>query len=200
MPHPTQGNPPTNSLLRMRPDQTEEKVALAKKLLDPNYILKTLRQSSEKSLLDRQLQQALKTIRPKSPLVPRPALHPRHPEPAVKPGSGGDLLEALMAVPTLKSGIDKLKAAVIAKPIQDWKRLSSGGKAAVISQTVLMGGGALTAVLSSKQDRQSLYNMLKDREIPIPVPGVPGLEVQLQTGKEHKAMLLFNLTKFWQSK
>ena len=63
-----------------------------------------------------------------------------------------------------------------------------------------MGGGSLAGVIASESGRKELYGLLKDREIPMPVPGVPGLKLQLKTGNEHKAMILFDVAEFIRSR
>ena len=57
----------------------------------------------------------------------------------------------------------------------------------MITHVVVMGAGTLVGVLASKPGRKELYGLLRDREIPIPIPGVSGLTLQLKKGREHRA-------------
>lgn len=192
---PAQGK----SLLRMRHGPTDDKSALAKRLLDPAYIRSVLQKQPQKNAFNLKLQRALKVQQPKKPLVPRPQLHPRHPVPAARKGEASDVLDALMGIPAIKQGINTVQNKAAGKLKRDWKHLQNSGKAALITHTVLIAGGSLAGALASNSGRTELYNLLKDREIPMPVPGVPGLQIQLKTGKEHKAMLMFDIAEFLRS-
>lgn len=191
--------PRQNNLLRMRSNSPDDKVALAQRLLDPAYIRSILQKQSEKIRFNLQLQQALRASQPKQPLVPSLQLHPRHPTPTVRIGEASDLFDALIRVPAIMKGIENIKSRVTNEPKRDWKHLSTGSKAVVITQTVLMGGGLVAGILSSKSGRKELYELLRDREIPMPIPGVSGFKLQLKTGNEHKAMLMFDVAEFWRS-
>ena len=201
MPEPGKTSPSGRSdLLRMRSDSPDDQVTLARKVLDPAYIRSVLQKQSEKNWFNLQLQQSLRITQSKQPLVPRLQLHPGQPIPAVRQGEASDVLKALTKIPAVASSIEKVKGNVTSVLKRDWKRLSTGGKAALITQTFVMGAGSLSAVLASKQDRKELYELLRDREIPLPVPGVPGLKLQLKTGKEHRGVVTFDIAEFLRSR
>ena len=216
MPDPQDASPPNSSnLMRMRFGSPDDQAALARRLVDAAYIRSVLRNQSEKNKLDQHVQSSLKggknqskprpqvpppalktTPSKQAPLVPRPQLHPRHPEPEVRPGEAGDVLDALMGVPTVARAVESVKNSAINKLKSEWNQRSGGGKATLITQTVVIGGGAIAGTLSSKPGRKKVYDLLRDREISLPVPGVAGLQLQLKTGNEHKAMLMFDLAEF----
>ena len=58
----------------------------------------------------------------------------------------------------------------------------------------------MAGILASQPGRKGLYELLKDNETPIPIPGVPGLELQLKTGNEHRAVIMFDIAKFLRSR
>ncbi len=107
-----------------------------------------------------------------------------------------DLLKALMGVPAVKNAVDKTKKQAISKLSQGWKNLSPGGKALVISETVLIGGGVLAGILASNSSRGQALEFIQDKSIP--VPGIDGLNIQISpVGKEKKIMINFDLTALW---
>ena len=201
MSFPRDSTPPKPSnLLRMRFDSSDDKAELAQRLLDPVYIRGVLRDSMQKQQLDLGIQHALQSGQGRRPLVPRPELHARSRETPVRPGEASDFLSALMGVPAISKAIDSIKASAVDKLKGDWRRLSAGGKAAVITQTVIMGAGSVAGILASQSGRKGLYELLKDNETPIPVPGVPGMELRLKTGNEQRAVVMFDIAKFLRSR
>jgi hypothetical protein len=59
---------------------------------------------------------------------------------------------------------------------RDWGRLSGGQRALVVSQGVVLIGGGLTAVLSEKENRAFVMNLIADQDIK--VPKLSGLTVK----------------------
>ncbi len=163
-------------------------------------LLDSLNNQSEKNQFNPKLQQAPRVAQPKQPLVPRPQLHPRHPTPTARQGEASDVLDALMKIPAISRGIENVKRSVAEKVKRDWKHLSTGGKVALISQTVVMGGGFVASALGSKAGRKELYELLRNKEITMPVPGVSGLKLQLKAGNEHKALIMFDIAEFLRSR
>jgi len=107
--------PKSSHLLRMRPDSSDDKAALAQWLLDPVYIRGVLRSSVEKGQLDRSIQQALQTGQGRRPLVPRPELHARSRETPARLGKASDFLSALMGIPAISKAIDSIKTSAVDK-------------------------------------------------------------------------------------
>ena len=184
-------SPHGQSLLRMRFGSTYDKASLAQRLLDPAYIRRALGTPSEKKHAELLLQRAIKQYQPKRPGTQSQS---KTASKTVRAGDMSDLLKALLAYPSVKSALARLRRLVMGKLKGDWRRLSPAGKAALITQTVVMTGLSGSVLLSSKQGRRDLYNLLRDRESPIPVPGVDGLQITLKTGKTHQAVIMFDLT------
>jgi hypothetical protein len=118
------------------------------------------------------------------------------PEPPLRPGEASDMLDALMGVPAVAGAVQSLKSIAADTLKRDWRHLSTGGKAAVITQTAVISGSAVAGALASESRRREAYKLLRDREIPIPLPRVPGFTLQLKTGKEDKVVLMFDVAKF----
>ena len=185
------------SLLRMRGRSPEQTTTLANRLLDPAYIRRVLTEAAQKRRLERAIEDALKIpTPPKSPLVPRKELSPYEPVPKQRSGEFGDVVDALMGVPAVAQAVDRIKERASDEFKLNWRRLSTGGKAALITQSALIAGGTLTGVLASKSGRREAYNLIKDRQVSVPIPFVPGLKMQVKTGQEHRIDLMFDLTEF----
>ena len=104
------------------------------------------------------------------PLVPRGA-GPDTPRPA----SAGDVLKGVMRVPAVDAALTRLRTEATARLSGEWRSLSTGGKAAVITQSAVIGAGALAGVLSDPEARQFTLGLLENRSLPT---GVPGLNFQ----------------------
>lgn len=92
-------------------------------------------------------------------------------------GTGGDIWKAVLASPVLGPAVVNLGELATARAKLEYNNLSTGGKAAVVSTSVVVGVGALTAVLAHPGARDWMTATLNDKIIPV-VP-VPGLGVQL---------------------
>jgi len=97
-----------------------------------------------------------------------------------RPGQGGDIWQAIKLDPTLGPAIQSLQDQAADRARREWDTLSTGGKAAVVSSTVVLTGAAVTAVLSRRETREPVLSAL--RGTVFPVPKVPGLGVQLDFG------------------
>ena len=89
-----------------------------------------------------------------------------------KPGSAGDVLDALTKVPEVKRLIDEAKE----KGLKDVDKLSTGEKIAVGTVTVPLAAGALAGIWSDPAARKTLLDMADGTEIP--VPGVSWLKLK----------------------
>lgn len=183
-------------LLRMRPGSADP-ATVGQRILEPEFIRQVVQRVEARTQLDRSLRQSLQTAPPRVAAGPRTS-GPRPPAPprAVRAGEASDLLDALLKIPSVANALRALKTTATAKVGRDLGRLSPGAKAAVISQTALIGGGVLAGALASKPGRQQLYDLVQDRDIGLSVPGVPGLGVELKTGKEHRVMFTLDLAEF----
>jgi hypothetical protein len=113
---------------------------------------------------------------------------PPQPQPLVPRGGGpaepraaspGDLVGAIMAVPAIDSAITNLQTQAVDRVRRDWRDLGTGGQATVITSLAVIGGGALAGVMSDAESRNFALGQLNGRVIP--VPGVGGLGVELNT-------------------
>lgn len=124
-------------------------------------------------------------------LYPSPALDiPQAPKeekkPAVPPGKGpdkpregkpGDLLKAVTKVPAVDAALTGLKDQALSRVKRDWRKRSTGGKAVLVSSLVLVGGGAVGSLMAHDPSRTAVLGFIKGKDLP--VPGVPGLSMQL---------------------
>jgi hypothetical protein len=98
-------------------------------------------------------------------------------------GTGGDVWKAILAEPSLGPAITALGDQAAAKAKAQWDQLSTGGAAAVVTGSIVVGGGAIAGVLANPDARQWITSTLNDKIIP--VPKVPGLGVQLNLSGEN---------------
>ena len=108
------------------------------------------------------------------PLVPRGA----GPETS-RSAEAGDFLGGLMAVPAIDTAVTRLQTLALDQVRSDYRRLSTGERIAAITAGVLIGGAALAGVGSSPEARRLALDQLNGRVIP--VPGLSGLSVELNT-------------------
>ena len=124
-------------------------------------------------------------VQPPGPLdsPPTPATPPLVPAGAgpSKPraASGGDVLRAVMAIPAVDTAITNLQNRAIERVQRDWRNLGTGGHVAVVSSLAVIGGGALAGAMTDPDAREFGLSQLNGRVIP--VPGVGGLGVELNT-------------------
>jgi hypothetical protein len=117
-----------------------------------------------------------------APVVPRGA-GPETPREA----SPGDVLDAVMAVPAVDGALTRLRTQATDRLAADWRSLSGGGKAAVVTSLVTIGGGALAGALANPESRNFLLDQLNGRDLP--VPGVDGLSVSFSTQRENLGVM-----------
>lgn len=103
---------------------------------------------------------------PPPPFMPRGA----GPQPA-RTASISDLLQAVLAIPTVQSGVTRLQTQAQDEVRRSWHLLSAGERALVITQGILIAGGALAGVASDPAARQLVLDQVQGRTIPI--PGLP---------------------------
>jgi hypothetical protein len=95
-----------------------------------------------------------------------------------------------MAVPAVDTALTNLRTTALERLRSDWRRLSTGERIILVSQGVLIGGAALTAVLSNAETRGLVLDQLQGRNLPVPF--VPGLSFQFNiTGPDRR--IFFNL-------
>jgi len=129
-----------------------------------------------------------------APTIPSPApLVPRGAGPSTpREANPGDVLRAVMRIPAVDSALTTLRTNATDRVSRDWGRLSTGERALVITQTAIIGGGALAGVLSSPEARGFALDVLQNRDLP--VPGVPGLTFQFNaTGPDQRIRFDLNV-------
>ncbi|MFZ5601421.1 MAG: hypothetical protein ACOY7J_03125 [Pseudomonadota bacterium] len=153
-------------------------------MLQPNW------SQFQKSDLDRMLQQPL-------PPAPPPAF-PRGAGPATpRAAQVGDLLGAVWRLPFMQQAATRLADDASRRFQRDWGQATTGERALVITQAIVVGGGALTGVLTNSPTRVQVLNFLSGKDIP--VPGLPGLSVQLRhnsTLGDYGGILMFDLAPY----
>jgi hypothetical protein len=96
-----------------------------------------------------------------------------------------------MRVPAVDAALTRLQTEATDRLSRDWRSLSTGGKVAVITQSVLIGAGGLAGVLSDPEARNFTLGLLQDRALPT---GVPGLNVQFNvTGPDQRIRFDLNV-------
>jgi hypothetical protein len=116
---------------------------------------------------------------PATPIGPAPGTGLMGP----RAGTGGDVWKAILAEPSLGPAITALGDQAAAKAKTQWDQLSTGGAVAVVSGSIMVGGGAIAGILANPDARQWITSTLNDKIIP--VPKVPGLAVQLNLSGEN---------------
>ena len=116
-----------------------------------------------------------------APATPaQPPLVPRGGGPAeTRPASGGDVVSAIMAVPAVDAAITSLQTRALDRVQRDWRHLGTGGQVAVVSSLAVIAGSSLAGAMTDPDARNFALGQLNGRVIP--VPGVGGLGVELNT-------------------
>ncbi|HWO73922.1 MAG TPA: hypothetical protein VNN21_10230, partial [Dehalococcoidia bacterium] len=112
------------------------------------------------------------------PLVPRGG-GPSRPRPA----EASDVLEAVLAIPAIDSAIERLRGMALERVTGFYRGLSTEGKAGVITSLAVVGAGSLAGVLATPAAREFALDQLNGRVLP--VPGLDGLAVELNTEGEN---------------
>jgi len=160
---------------------------MVREMLDPAGIRSSLLRVDFSSLLATQPPPWLTT-----PPTPTPApLVPRGRGPSTpRAASGGDVMRAILRIPAVDSALTSLRTQAAERARRDWRRLSTGGRVLLVTQTALIAGSALAGVLSSPEARSFSLNLIQNRALPI--PGVPGLIFQFNVTGPNQ-MIRFDL-------
>jgi hypothetical protein len=103
-------------------------------------------------------------------------------------------LQALMKVPAVDRALTSIKTDATDRLKSDWRGLTTGEKALVITHTAVLGGGAAAAALSNPEGRQFALDILQNKSLPT---GVPGLKFQFNlTGPDQRVMFQLNVGQF----
>lgn len=124
--------------------------------------------------------------------LPNPAFSPTPSLPEEKPlvpaGAGpakareagaGDIVKAVAKVPAINQLTTKLQTEVSDRLKHDWQSLQGGEKAAVISVSALIAGGAIAGIAANPEARQFALDQLNGMTLPL--PGIEGLKIEFNT-------------------
>jgi len=168
--------------------EAEARALRARALLDPALLRATLLRLDVDSLIRTPPPAWATPIKGEEPqpLVPRGA-GPETPRPA----GVGDLLKAVSKVPAVDGALTNLQLEAERQARVGWGGLSAGERAMVITQTALIGGGAVAGILSQPDARQFAVDALQNRLLPT---GVPGLQFQFNlTGPDQRVEFQLNV-------
>lgn len=120
--------------------------------------------------------------------------------PLVPPGAGpaemreasiSDAIEAVLQIPAVEQGLKNLQILAEDEVRHSWSLLSTGEKALVISQGVLLSGAAITGIATNPEARHFALEQLAGRDVS--VPGLP-LSLQLDlAGPERRVMFTLDV-------
>ena len=194
--------PPRNSsrILPNRPmgsktKTKQETIVDVKKLLDPKYLREIAIQSSQTNEFALRMQAVewnTSRTKKKKPWPDKSVEKPR-------PGIIGDVAKALIAVPAIAAGLERMKREALYKIDRQWGKLPLAGKAAIITTTVTIGGGLTAAIYSRTQSRKNIFDLVRGKNIDLPFPGVNGLSIELKSAKENRAIFKLDLSKLLNS-
>ncbi len=108
-----------------------------------------------------------------------------------RPATVGDVLHATLRIPAVQTLVTRLQEEAGRQVRHNWNSLSTGERALVITQGVVLGAGALTGIALSPQARQFALDQVQGRDIPI-----PGLPVTFQfnlTGRDQRVTIGVNV-------
>jgi hypothetical protein len=92
-------------------------------------------------------------------------------------GSVGDIWRAVLADPAIGPAITELREQAMEQARRDWAELSTGAKIALVSTTAMIAAGATAGIASDPDAREWVMEQLSGTRIPVPM--VPGLDVQI---------------------
>ena len=92
-----------------------------------------------------------------------------------------------MAVPAVDRALTNLRTQATDRLSSDWRGLSGGGKAALVTSLVTIGGGALAGAFANPESRDFLLRQLDGRDLP--ASGVEGLSVSFNTQRDNLGVM-----------
>ena len=106
------------------------------------------------------------------PLPARPPLVPRGRGPETpRAATVGDLMKAVLKVPAVQAGVERLRTQGEGELRTNWESLSGGERALVITQGVVMSAGIIARVASDPEASRFVLDKVQGQNIPI--PGLP---------------------------
>ncbi len=98
---------------------------------------------------------------------------PEPPNPSLRKGEASDILKAVTRLPA----VEAMLADVNCQLDSQWNRLGTGGQALVITQSVIIAGGAVAGIAANEPSR--VWVLQKLSGVSIPVPKVSGLSFSI---------------------
>jgi hypothetical protein len=121
------------------------------------------------------------------PSKPAPTASPTVPagDGSEKPhaADGGDIMDAILAVPAIEAAVDSLKTQASDRIMQDWQRLKTGEKILGVSSVIAVAGGALAGVIANPAARKLALDQLNGKVLP--VPKLDWLHLEINTGGDN---------------
>jgi hypothetical protein len=93
--------------------------------------------------------------------------------PTLRKGEASDVLRAVWQLPAVESTVNNMQKNLLSQ----WNRFGTGGKASLITASVIISAGAVAGIASSEPSRVWVLGKLSGVEIP--VPKVDGLSFSL---------------------
>jgi hypothetical protein len=141
--------------------------AQIRQLLEPARVQLMLRQLEPPRMSGQPPRWDEMPARPAQPPLVPPGPGPETP----RQGTPGDVLAAIMAVPSVRSGLEQLQERASNEARRAWNRSSTSERALMISAAALVAGGAISGVAMSPEARERALQQLAGSSLP--VPGLP---------------------------
>lgn len=145
-------------------------VAQIQKLLDPTSVMLAMRQIEPPQVggMPPRWDQmpAGPALQAPVPPPPGPETLGREPE-RPRPGTAGDVIQAIMGLPAVRGELDRLQEQAGAEAARIWNGTSPAGQVGIVTGMVAVAGGAITGLALSPELRQQLAGRT------LPVPGLP---------------------------
>jgi hypothetical protein len=119
---------------------------------------------------------------PPTPAAPTPAVPSPDPQsPTPRPGGGGDVVSALLAIPQVGLMLTDVQNQFTGGFKRYWESASLGERIGFVSSSVVVGGGILAGALGFEGPRDFVLPRLND--LVIPVPGLNGYGLEFRFGE-----------------
>lgn len=122
------------------------------------------------------------------PLPAHPPLVPRGRGPETpRAATVGDLMQAVLKIPAVQSGVERLRTQAQSELRTNWESLSGGERVLVITQGVVMSAGIIAGVASDPEATRFVLDRVQGQNIPI--PGLPMTFQFNMTGPDQRLLI-----------
>ena len=121
---------------------------------------------------------------PSTPTAPSTTPQAPSPDAATstpRPGSGGDVASAVLAMPQVSRMLEDVQGQFTSGFSRYWENASLGEQIGFVSGSVVVGGAMLAPLLGFEEPRDFVLPLLND--LVIPVPGLSGYGLELRFGE-----------------